>query len=203
MYRKLERHWFVLFWILLATVKLSAQTADTIDHHEIDLSAKSTVPSYVIQANDLLEIHVWKDPELTRKVIVRPDGRISFPLVQDLPAAGLTPVKLKEDVERELKKYIEIPNVTVIVEAIQSYRVYVTGKVNKPGAIMSEKPLSVLQALSLAGGLLELANPAEIVVIRSTAGDNLLFRFNYQDVLKGKNFNQNMLLKAGDVVVVP
>jgi len=120
-----------------------------------------------------------------------------------MQAAGLAPGDIKQEIEVELKKYIEVPNVTVIVEAIQSYRVFVTGKVGKPGAIMAEKPITVLQALSLAGGCLDFANPAETVVIRNTGAGNLLFRFNYLDVIKGKNFNQNMMLRSGDVIVVP
>ena len=96
-----------------------------------------------------------------------------------------------------------MPNVTVIVDAIQSYRVFVTGKVGKPGVIAVEKPITVLQALALAGGFLDFANPAEMVVIRNTGSGNVLFRFNYPEVIKGKNFNQNMLLRSGDVIVVP
>jgi len=160
-------------------------------------------PPYLVQPNDLLEIYVWKDQNLTRKVIVRPDGRISFPLIQDLPVAGLSPEAIKSEIEKRLKEYIEAPNVTVIVEAIQSYRVFVTGKVAKPGALMLEKPISVLQAVALAGGFLEYANPAEMVIIRNTGEDSVLFRFNYVEAVKGKNFNQNILLKSGDVIVVP
>ena len=160
-------------------------------------------PSYIIQANDVLAIFVWKEPNLSGKVTVRPDGRISFPLVQDLQASGLNPVQLKEKIEVLLKEYVDAPNVTVIVEAIQSYRIFVTGKVGKPGAIGAEAPISVLQALALAGGFTDFANLAETVIIRNTGEDSTLFRFNYPEVIKGKNFTQNMLLKSGDVVVVP
>ena len=167
----------------------------------LSLQAKAAdLPPYIVQPNDLLEIYVWKDPSLTRKVTVRPDGRISFPLIQDMQAAGLSPEAIKQAIEKKLKEYIEVPNVTVIVEAIQSYRVFVTGKVAKPGAIQAEKPISVLQALALAGSFVDFANPADIVIIRE---DNILFKFNYVEAIKGKNFNQNMLLKNGDVVVVP
>jgi len=160
-------------------------------------------PPYIVQPNDLLEIYVWKDQNLTRKVVVRPDGRISFPLIQDMQVAGLNPEVIKYEIEDRLKEYIDAPNVTVIVEAIQSYRVFVTGRVVKPGALTLEKPISVLQALALAGGFQEFANPAEMVIIRSTGEDSILFRFNYVEAIKGKNFNQNILLKSGDVVVVP
>src|SRR5215467_12134002 len=106
----------------------------------------SPPPFYIIQPNDVLQIFVYKEPNLSGKVIVRPDGRISFPLIQDIQAAGLNPGQLRDKIEENLKEYVEFPNVTVIVEAIQSYRVYVTGKVGKPGAITAEQPISVLQA---------------------------------------------------------
>ena len=160
-------------------------------------------PFYIIQPNDILSIFVWKEQNLSGKVFVRPDGRISFPLIQDMQAAGMNPTQLKENIERALKLYIDVPNVTVIVDAIQSYRVFVTGKVGKPGAIMAEKPISVLQALSLAGGFTDFATPADIVIIRNSGEDSTLYRFNYPEVIKGKNFSQNMLLRTGDVVIVP
>jgi polysaccharide biosynthesis/export protein len=160
-------------------------------------------PLYIIQPNDVLQISVYKEPNLTTKVIVRPDGRISLPLIQDMQAAGLNPGQLKEKLEKGLRDYVEFPIVTVIVEAIQSYRVFVTGKVGKPGMIVIEKPINVLQALTLAGGTADFSNVAEIVIIRNSGEDSTLYRFNYPEVIKGKNFSQNMLLKAGDVVVVP
>jgi polysaccharide export outer membrane protein len=158
---------------------------------------------YVIQPNDVLSVFVWKEEKLSAKVTVRPDGRISFPLIQDMQASGLNPSQLKEKVETALKEFIDVPNVTVIVEAIQSYRVYVNGKVMKPGVIMNEKPISVLQVLALAGGFQDFANTAEIVIIRGSGEDSTLYRFNYPEVVKGRNFSQNMLLRTGDVVVVP
>ena len=180
---------------VICVVPASAQTL---------LPAKSSVPPlYLIQPNDLLEIFVWKDPNLTRKVLVRPDGRISFPLLQDMQAAGMNPGELKQKIEEGLKQYIDVPNVTVLVDAIQSYRVFVTGRVQKPGAIMTEKPITVLQALALAGSFMEFANLAEIVVVRGSGEDSTLFKFNYPEVIKAKNFSQNMLLRSGDVVVVP
>jgi len=160
-------------------------------------------PLYVIQPNDLLEIFVWKEPELTRKVLVRPDGRISFPLVQDLQAAGISPGELKERIEARLKEFLSAPNVTVVVEQIQSYRIYVIGKVQKPGIQVIEKPVTVLQALSLAGGFQDYAKDTEIVVIRKQSGENILFEFNYRDVIHSKKPEQNILLRTGDVVVVP
>jgi polysaccharide export outer membrane protein len=187
----------LLSFLLLMTLvaPLSAQTAERPE--------SSATPLYVIQPNDLLKIFVWKQPDMSGQVLVRPDGRISLPLVQDIQAAGKTPEELKKNIEESLKEYIEFPTVTVIVDAIQSYKVFVTGQVSKPGPIMTEKPISVLQAIALAGGFLPIAKPAETVIVRSTAEGSTLFRFNYPEVIKGEHFNQNIALKTGDVVVVP
>jgi len=184
---------FLLFIILLPA--LFAQTPERTE--------SSTLPLYVVQPNDLLKIFVWKQPDMSGPVLVRPDGRISLPLVQDIQAAGRTPAELKQKIEESLKEYLEFPTVTVIVEAIQSYKVFVTGQVAKPGPIMTEKPISVLQAIALAGGFLPVSRPAETVIVRSTSDGSTLFRFNYPDVIKGEHFNQNIILKTGDVVVVP
>ncbi len=160
-------------------------------------------PLYVIQPNDLLEIFVWKEPELTRKVLVRPDGRISFPLVQDLQAAGISPAELKKQVEQKLSQFLNAPEVTIIIEAIQSYRIYVLGKVQKPGGINVEKAVTVLQALALAGGFQDYAKDSEMSIIRSIGNENVVFDFNYRDVIRNKRSDQNILLRSGDVVVVP
>jgi polysaccharide export outer membrane protein len=166
-------------------------------------TALAQEPLYVIQPNDMLEIFVWKEPDLTRKVLVRPDGRISFPLVQDLQAAGISPGELKTQVEKRLSQFLNAPEVTIIVDAIQSYRVYVLGKVQKPGSISIEKPVTVLQALALAGGFQDFAKDSEMTLIRTQGSDHIVFPFNYRDVIQGKKAEQNILLRSGDVVVVP
>jgi len=163
----------------------------------------SDSPAYVIQPNDLLEIVVWGEPDISRTVLVRPDGRISLPLVQDLQASELTPVELKEHMENRLKEYVDSPNVTVIIQAIQSYKVYVIGKIQNPGGIVVEKPITVLQALSLAGGFQEYADESGIHIVRTSGDQHRVFKFNYKDVIKGKKAEQNILLRSGDVVVVP
>lgn len=163
----------------------------------------SADPLYIIQPNDLLNVFVYNEPDISGQVLVRPDGRISLPLVQDMQAAGFNPGELKLRIEERLREFIQVPNVTVIIVAIQSYRVYVTGQVTGPGEIMVEKPINVLQAISLAGGLLSTATPEDIVILRNAGDNSKLFRFNYPEAIRGENFNQNMLLKSGDVVVVP
>lgn len=190
--------WMTLFMVASLCTPMPVTSAQTLQPPRPPAG-----PLYTILPNDTLEVFVWKEPELSRTVLVRPDGRISLPLIQDLQAAGLNPEELKRNIETGLKEYVDVPNVTVIVSQIQSYRVFVTGKVARPGALMMEKPISVLQALSLAGGFAEFANTAETVIIRGSGEDSTLFRFNYPEVIKGKNFSQNMLLRSGDVVVVP
>ncbi len=160
-------------------------------------------PPYVIEPDDILEIFVWKEPDLSRKVLVRPDGRISVPLVQDLPAAGLTPVELKESIEEMLEEYIDTPSVTVIVDAIQHYKFYVTGKVQNPGLFTSVRAVSVLQALTMAGGFQDYADKSEISVVRTYGREHVVSHFNYGEVIKGKKTHQNLILRSGDVVVVP
>jgi len=187
--------------VLICLLWASLMSAQSLDNPAIELT--KSADHYIIQPNDVLQIFVYKEPTLSGKVTVLPDGRISIPLVQDMKASGLNPGQLKVKLEAALKEYLDVANVTVSVEAIQSYKVYVTGKVLKGGVISSEKPISVLQALSIAGGFADFANSSEIVVIRNSGEDSTLFRVNYPEVIKGKNFSQNMLLRSGDVLVVP
>jgi len=187
--------WLVLSLAVSVGVPLFGQAATQ--------GATTPEPLYVIQPNDVLEVFVWKEPDLSRKALVRPDGRISVPLVQDLQAAGLTPAELKGKIEEALRDYIASPSVTVIVDQIQNYRIYVTGKVNNPSSYMLEKPITVLQAISLAGGFQEYADESEIKIVRTYGKEYVYLDFNYKEVIKGKQTNQNILLRSGDVVVVP
>jgi len=159
--------------------------------------------SYIIEANDILEVFVWKEPDLSRSVLVRPDGFISFPLVQDLKAAGITPAQLKANLEERLQEFLTAPNVTVIVDQIRHYRIYVTGKVQAPSSFILEKPITVLQAISLAGGIQEFADESEVKIVRPVSQGYSYLDFDYKEVIKGKNLDQNIYLESGDVVVVP
>jgi len=156
-------------------------------------------PSYLIQVNDVLHVFVWKEPEVTQsRVLVRPDGRISIPLVQDMQASGLTPVQLKQRLEEKLKDLIDVPNVTVIVDTIQSYQVFVMGQVAGGGAFSSATPVTIMQALANAGGFSEFANKKEVRIFRG----NLVMKFNYEEYTEGRNLTQNIKLESGDVVEV-
>lgn len=166
-------------------------------------SGATSDKNYIIKPEDTLEIFIWKEPELSRKVSVRPDGMISIPLVQDVQASGLTPYELKKSIEDKLKNFISSPNATVIIDSILSYKIFVTGRVTKPGAFQLQKPVTVLQALSLAGGFQNFASVENISILRNSNGKSQVFEFNYKDVIRGKSLSENILLESGDVVVVP
>jgi len=160
-------------------------------------------PGYVIGPDDTLQISVWKEPELSGSVAVRPDGKISIPLVDDVQAAGLTAVELSAQIAEKLKKFVTGPHVTVIVTAINNRRVYVLGEVVRPGGFALLPDMNVLQAISDAGGLTQFAHSKKIYVLRTEAGKQVKYPFNYSKVLKGENSEQNIVLKAGDTIVVP
>ncbi len=160
-------------------------------------------PGYVIGADDVLTIVYWKDKDMTSDAQVRPDGRIALPLLNDVHAAGLTPEQLREKLTEESKKYMEDPNITVVVRQINSRKVFITGEVSKPGPYPLTSQTSVMQLLAMAGGLREYANSKKIVIMRTENGKQISLMFNYKDVVAGKNLKQNVDLKPGDTVVVP
>jgi len=159
--------------------------------------------SYVIGPQDVLDVDVWKENELTRTVEVRPDGRISLPLLNDVQASGLTPSQLSANLTERLKKFITDPEVTVIVTQINSQRVYVVGEATRPGAYQLLPGMTVLQALSSAGGFAMFADTKKIYILRRENGKQERFQFNYKEVINGKHPEQNIELKAGDQIVVP
>ena len=160
-------------------------------------------PGYVIGAEDVLTIVYWKDKDMTSEAQVRPDGRIALPLLNDVHAAGLTPEQLREKLTEESKKYMEDPNITVVVRQINSRKVFITGEVNRPGPYPLVSQTTVMQLLAMAGGLREYANSKKIVIMRTENGKQISLTFNYKDVIAGKNLKQNVELKPGDTVVVP
>lgn len=160
-------------------------------------------PNYVIGAQDVLDINVWHEPDLTRVVPVRPDGKISLPLLNDVQAGGLTPTKLADEITTGLKKFVTDPQVTVIVSVINSQRVYILGEVNRAGAYPLLPGMTVLQALSSGGGFTQFANTKKIYVLRTEGDKSDKFPFNYKDVIAGRHPEQNIVLKAGDTIVVP
>ncbi len=158
---------------------------------------------YVIGAGDVLSIVFWREPDLSGEVTVRPDGKITVPLLKDITAAGLTPADLEKGLQETAKRYIQDPNATVVVRQIHSRNVYITGNVARPGSYPLNTPTTVLQLIALSGGLLEYADAGGILVMRTEGGKPASFKFNYKDVSKGKALSQNVQLRPGDTVIVP
>ena len=167
------------------------------------VQAATLEPNYIIGPDDVLDISVWNEPNHSRTVPVRPDGKISLPLLNDIQAVGLTPMQLSASITDLLKKYVSQPQVTVIVTQINSQRVYVLGEVGRPGPLSLLPDMSVLQALSTAGGLNQFANQKGIYVLRSENGKQRRYPFNYRLAIRGSPTSQNITLKPGDTIVVP
>ena len=162
-----------------------------------------TPQDYVVGAEDVLGVVFWREADISGDVTVRPDGRITLPVIGEMQAAGLRPAELQARIVAAAAKYLTDPNVVVVVRTINSRRVFVTGRVTTPGGQLVKGPLNVMQAIALAGGLTEYADAKNIAVLRTTDGRTTRFQFNYKDVAKGKNLEQNILLLPGDTVVVP
>src|SRR6202167_5403248 len=210
MFRRLQV-WMILSLIAVVMPAQAQQAANdkqpAAQSAAEDTSAASKAatqdPNYIIGAQDVLDISVWKEPEISRTVPVRPDGKISLPLLNDVQAAGLTPAQLGNQITASLKKYVTNPQVTVIVTAINSQRIYVLGEVTRPGAFPLLPGTTVLRGLSSAGGFTQFAKMKAIYVLRLENGKQVKYPFNYKDVVGGKHPEQDILLKAGDTIVVP
>jgi polysaccharide biosynthesis/export protein len=181
----------------------SARNSDSAGDVKPSVTPATTDPSYIIGPEDVLDINVWKEPDMTRVVPVRPDGKISLPLINDVQAAGSTPQQLATAVTDKLRKFLTEPQVTVIVTAINSQRVFVVGEVLRAGAFPLIPGMTVLQALASAGGFTTFADVKKIHVMRLVNGKHTELPFNYREVLKGDNPDQNIKLEPGDTVVVP
>jgi polysaccharide export outer membrane protein len=167
------------------------------------LNSATTDPNYIIGADDVLSIDVWKEPEISRTIPVRPDGKISLPLLSDVRAAGLEPTQLAAQIQEQLRKVLVNPQVTVIVTQINSQRIYLLGEVTRGGAYPLLPNMTVLQALSSAGPFTQFANLKKIYIMRSENGQQVMLPFQYKEVVNGHKPEQNVHLKAGDTIVVP
>jgi polysaccharide export outer membrane protein len=157
---------------------------------------------YVIGPDDVLSIVFWHEKDMSVEAVVRPDGKISLPLLNEVDATGLTPSALRDRLAEEARRYVEDPNVTVVVRQINSRKVYVTGEVGRPGVYPLNGQMTVLQLLALAGGLREYADSKNILVVRAENGRRIHFTFNYEDVSRGRRLTQNLELRPGDTIVV-
>jgi polysaccharide biosynthesis/export protein len=206
------RMWMIFSLIAVATPAQAQQAANDkqqpvesapADSNTTTVKAATQDPNYIIGAQDVLDISVWKEPEVSRVVPVRPDGKISLPLLNDVLAAGLTPSQLAAQITVSLKKYVTSPQVTVIVTTINSQRIYIIGEVTRPGAFPMLPGMNVLQGLSSAGGFTQFAKTRSIYVLRMENGKQQKYPVNYKDVVSGKHPDQDISLKAGDTIVVP
>jgi polysaccharide export outer membrane protein len=158
---------------------------------------------YLIGPEDILTIVFWREKDLSSDAMVRPDGKISLPLLNDVQAAGLTPEQLQKKLMESASRFVEDPNVTVVVKTINSRKVFVIGEVAKPGPYSLMAPTTVLQLISMTGGLQEYADSKNITIMRTENGKPVVYKFNYKDVVKQKNLKQNIELKPGDTIVIP
>lgn len=166
-------------------------------------SAVSPPSDYVIGPDDVLAVVFWGEKDMSAEVLVRPDGRISIPLLNDIVAAGLTPDQLRQKLNAAAQRYVEDPMVTVVVKQINSRRVFITGQVAKPGPYPLTGPTTILQLISTAGGLLEYADSKNVIVMRTENGRPVSYNFNYKEVVQRRNLKQNIELRPGDTVIVP
>ena len=158
---------------------------------------------YIIGAEDVLRVDVWRQPNISVTVPVRSDGKISVPLVNDIQAAGLTPEELRNEIAKELVKFIEGPTVSVIVEAINSLRITISGNVNAPGVYKVGGSLSLLEAVSLAGGLSEYGDGKKVRILRKEDGEEKMYQVNYNEAIEGEDISQNVRILPGDSIIVP
>jgi polysaccharide export outer membrane protein len=187
-------------WAQDAPVSASVQSPTTSAEKPAD---KPHDNSFVIGNDDVLAINVWKEPDISRSIPVRSDGKISLPLVGEVQAAGLTPLMLEKDIATKLKSYIAEPEVTVMVQQVNSQKFNILGQVSKPGTYVIANSPTVLDAIALAGGFRDFAKRKSIYVLRHGATGDTRLPFNYKDVSQGKNMAQNIKLQPGDTIIVP
>jgi polysaccharide export outer membrane protein len=200
----MKKSWLLTIVLTLAGWAITAGPVFSQDKAVQGPLSRPQSAEYRIGGGDVLEIATWKEAELTRRdVLVRVDGKISFPLLGDIPAAGMTPVELTETIQKGLSKYVTAPVVTVTVTNPGSQRVYVLGEVVRTGEYPLTKNLTVLQAFALAGGFTQWAAKDEIILLRKEGPKEKIFKINYKDIVKGRDVENNLTLQANDTIVVP
>ncbi len=193
--------WLLLGLALMAGLGCAPQMNTTVEAQAA--AAQVVEDKYQLGPEDVIEVSVWKEPDLTKQLAVRPDGKISYPLIGEVQVAGKTVKQVREEISKRLEKFVTDAQVTVILLKTQNYKIYVVGKVNKPGEFVVGRPANVMQALAMAGGLTPFASPGKIIVIRRSGNNEQTFPFDYKSVAKGEFLDQNITLLPGDVVVVP
>jgi len=186
------------------TSRMEIASASNADAAIPTVSGKAHDEGFVIGANDVLAVNVWKEPEISRSVPVRSDGKISLPLIGEVQASGQTPKQLEVEIASKLQNYIAEPDVTVIVQEIKSQRFNILGQVARPGSYLLTNSMTVLDAIAMSGGFRDFAKQKSIYVLRAASGgEQVRLAFNYKDVIKGKHPEQNIVLLPRDTVVIP
>jgi len=193
---------FIFITFLFLIVSCSKTGYQIIDGDDSMLAALQQNKPYVLGCGDTLKVTVWRHEEASADAAIMPDGNISLPLIGNLPAAGLTVDELKDELNRKYSEYITEPHITITVRDVNSFKIYILGEVTKPGEFKLTSNADVLQAISMAGGFTMYANKSTIHIIRKEGDKKIKINFNYNEVVKGKNLNQNIPLKPGDVIVV-
>jgi polysaccharide export outer membrane protein len=195
----------ITLWTVLILSTFVHSQADKADLSKKPPQADMVAVSdrYVIGPEDVLYVHVWKEEALTRTVPVRSDGKISLPLINDIQAAGLTPLQLREILTQKFKEFIDNPNISVVVTEANSMKVFVSGQVRVPGVYRLRSETTVLQIIPMAGGFTDWANQKKILIIRNEDGREKRFTVNYKKIIKGNDPNADIHLKAGDSIIVP
>jgi polysaccharide export outer membrane protein len=213
-YKKLMMHIVAVCWIAGVTC-LAAQTqtanlkspgaadSDTAKTADAAKSAESVPSGYIVGDSDVIRVNVWKEPEVSQTVVVRTDGSISLPLINEVKVSGMTPPQIQNLVAEKLKGFLTNPQVTVTVIEIRSKRAFITGEVARPGTYSLNAPTTVLQLIAQAGGFTPFAKKDGIVVLRTEDGRQTRLKFKYKEVIQGKKTEQNVALHPGDTVVVP
>lgn len=191
-------------WLVVLAASAAAQAQKPAQADSARATTQpATLPSdYVIGVEDVLSVIFWREKDMSADVVVRPDGKISLPMLNDVPAAGLTPEALAAVVAKAGTKFVRDAGATVIVKEIRSRKIYIIGEVARPGTFQLGSEMTVLQAIGEAGGFIEGADKGDVIIVRNEAGKERRFKFNYNDVVKGKNPAQNIKLQPGDTIIV-
>ena len=203
--RKLFNFGIIAVWIFFMVLPMaySQESKEILLEEESQAEVVADSDQYVIGPEDVLYIHVWREADLSRTVPVRMDGKISLPLIDDIQAAGLTARQLKEELTKKLKEFLENPNVYVTVMEANSYKVYVSGQVRTPGVYRLRSETTISQIIAMAGGFTDWANQKKILIIRKENGKEIRTTVNYKKIIQGDTPQLNIILKAGDTIIVP
>ena len=195
--------WLLTLWLMASPSWVAAEGETALSAEQVSSDSMGARTDYIIGPGDVIIVSVWEVEALTKRVVVLPDGKISYPLIGELMAAGKTINQMREEFKKALTRFVPDPVVTVWVEQVNSMLIYVIGRVNSPGRFLLNTNVDVLQALATAGGLNAFAKRSKIKIFRKAGGQKRIYKFDYNEVSTGEELEQNIVLKRGDVIVVP